>query len=93
MEREGSLITAVRLESGGEQRRVCRRVVIDGSDRGDLLPLAEAPFRWGWEPQEQWGEPSAPPCHRLENEPLLREQPVQSPTWVVMGQLLTTAIT
>jgi hypothetical protein len=63
------------------------QVVIDGSDRGDLLPLAEAPFRLGWEPQEQWGEPSAPSQERLNTEIFFREQPVQSPTWVVMGQL------
>ena len=87
VERQGSLITAVRLEAGGEQRCVSCRVVIDGSDRGDLLPLAQAPFRLGWEPQEQWGEPSAPSRQRLETEAFFREQPVQSPTWVVMGQL------
>ncbi|MBV2350814.1 FAD-dependent oxidoreductase [Synechococcus sp. HK05] len=87
VEREGSLITAVRVEVAGEQRRVRCEVVIDGSDRGDLLPLAEAPFRLGWEPQEQWGEPSAPSQERLNTEAFFREQPVQSPTWVVMGQL------
>lgn len=87
VEREGALITAVRIEMVGEQRRVRCQVVIDGSDRGDLLPLAEAPFRLGWEPQEQWGEPSAPSAARLNTEPFFREQPVQSPTWVVMGQL------
>ncbi|MBD1193626.1 FAD-dependent oxidoreductase [Vulcanococcus sp. Clear-D1] len=87
VERLGSLIAAVRLEIEGEQRRVRCRVVIDGSDRGDLLPLAEAPFRLGWEPQEQWDEPSAPSQHRLDSEAFFREQPVQSPTWVVMGQL------
>jgi len=87
VERDGSLITAVRLEVAGEQRRVRVQVVIDGSDRGDLLPLAEAPFRLGWEPQEQWGEPSAPSQQRLDSESFFREQPVQSPTWVVMGQL------
>ena len=87
VERQGSLIKAVRVEAGGEQRRVTCRVVIDGSDRGDLLPLAQAHFHLGWEPQEQWGEPSAPLLHRLETEAFFREQPVQSPTWVVMGQL------
>ena len=87
VERQGTLITAVRLHTGSEQRRVRCQVVIDGSDRGDLLPLAEAPFRFGWEPQEQWGEPSAPNQQRLECEAFFREQPVQSPTWVVMGQL------
>lgn len=87
VERQGALITAVRLEQGGEQRRVRCQVVIDGSDRGDLLPLAEAPFRLGWEPQEHWGEPSAPSRQRLESEAFFEQQPVQSPTWVVMGQL------
>ena len=87
VERQGSLITALRIEHRGEQRRVRCRVVIDGSDRGDLLPLADAPFRLGWEPQEQWGEPSAPDQERLATEPFFRDQPVQSPTWVVMGQL------
>ncbi|WP_415410578.1 FAD-dependent oxidoreductase [Synechococcus sp. A10-1-5-9] len=87
VEREGSLITAVRVEVEGEQRRVRCQVVIDGSDRGDLLPFAEAAFRLGWEAQEQWGEPSAPSQERLNSEAFFREQPVQSPTWVVMGQL------
>jgi hypothetical protein len=87
VERQGSLFTAVWMETGGEQRRVRCRVVIDGSRRGDLLPLAEAPFRLGWEPQEQWGEPSAPSQYRLDIEAFFREQPVQSPTWVVMAQL------
>ncbi|MEY3963738.1 MAG: hypothetical protein RLZZ106_993, partial [Cyanobacteriota bacterium] len=87
VERDGSLITAVRVETAGEQRRVRCQVVIDGSDRGDLLPLAEAPFRLGWEPQEQWGEPSAPSQERRDTEQFFHEQLVQSPTWVVMGQL------
>ncbi|QBE68994.1 hypothetical protein SynWH8101_1410 [Synechococcus sp. WH 8101] len=87
VERHGSLITAVRVEVDGEQRRLGCQVVIDGSDRGDLLPLAEAPFRFGWEPQEQWGEPSAPSAERIRTEAFFKEQPVQSPTWVVMGQL------
>ena len=87
VEREGARIKALRIELAGEQRRVRCQVVIDGSDRGDLLPLAGAPFRLGWEAQEQWGEPSAPSQKRLESEAFFREQPVQSPTWVVMGQL------
>ncbi|MEB3306833.1 MAG: FAD-dependent oxidoreductase [Cyanobacteriota bacterium] len=89
VEREGSLISAVKVELDGEQRRVRCRIVIDGSDRGDLLPLAQAPFRLGWEPRELWGEPSAPSQQRLASELFFQEQPVQSPTWVVMGQLRT----
>jgi len=87
VERQASLITAVRVEVEGEQRRVRCQVVIDGSDRGDLLPLAEVPFRLSWEPQEQWGEPSAPSQKRIDTEPFFRQQTMQSPTWVVMGQL------
>ena len=87
VERADSLITALRVEVDGEKRRVKCLVAIDGSDRGDLLPLADAPFRLGWEPREQWNEPSAPDRNRLSTDPFFRTQPVQSPTWVVMGQL------
>ena len=87
VERTDSLITALRLTVDGEKRTVKCRVAIDGSDRGDLLPLADAPFCLGWEPKEQWNEPSAPDRQRLSTDPFFRTQPVQSPTWVVMGQL------
>jgi hypothetical protein len=87
VERRGASITAVQLEQQEQLHRLRCRVVIDGSDRGDLLPLAEAPFRFGWEAQERWREPSAPAQQRLEHDPFFQEQPVQSPTWVVMGQL------
>jgi len=87
VDRSGSLITAVRVEHAGHQHRVRCRIAIDGSDRGDLLPLAAAPFRLGWEPTELWNEPSAPAQQRLQAEQFFVEQPVQSPTWVVMGQL------
>ncbi|MEN9861224.1 MAG: hypothetical protein RLZZ515_1706 [Cyanobacteriota bacterium] len=87
VEREGSLIASVQVDVGGEHRRVRCKVAIDGSDRGDLLPMAEVPFRLGWEPQEQWGEPSAPTSERIRSEAFFQDHPVQSPTWVVMGQL------
>ena len=87
VEREGSRIVAVRIDHPGGPQRVRCTVAIDGSDRGDLLPLAGAPFRFGWEAQEHWNEPSAPHQLRLNTEALFRDQPVQSPTWVVMGQL------
>ncbi|MEB3201492.1 MAG: FAD-dependent oxidoreductase [Synechococcus sp.] len=96
VERQGARISAVQVACGPEaeapRRRVACSLVIDGSDRGDLLPLAEAPFRLGWEPQEQWGEPSAPSRQRLETERFFQQQPVQSPTWVVMGQLAGAAM-
>ena len=66
---------------------VAAEVFIDGSDLGDLLAHSSAPFRWGWEAKELWDEPSAPEQSRLENETFFQRQPVQSPTWVVMGQL------
>ena len=87
VERQGATLKAVVVAVEGECRRVACQVAIDGSDRGDLLPLAEASFRFGWEAQELWGEPSAPSQQRLENEAFFQQQPVQSPTWVVMAQL------
>ena len=87
VERSGSAVQAVLIQLSGCVHRIGCDVVIDGSDRGDLLPLAEAPFRFGWEAQELWGEPSAPGEQRLKTEHFFLEQPVQSPTWVVMGQL------
>ncbi|MCP9916095.1 FAD-dependent oxidoreductase [Cyanobium sp. ATX 6F1] len=89
VQRQGARITALELDTPDGPRRVGLELVVDGSDRGDLLPLALAPFRLGWEPQEQWQEPSAPARARLESEPFFQQQPVQSPTWVVMGQLGT----
>ncbi len=85
--RQGARITALQLEHKGETQWLACKVVVDGSDRGDLLPLAEAPFRLGWEAQELWGEPSAPSQQRLQTEAFFKQQPVQSPTWVVIGQL------
>ena len=87
VERSGSSVQAVLIQRCGDVHRIGCDVLIDGSDRGDLLPLVDTPFRFGWEAQEQWDEPSAPKEERLQLEGFFREQPVQSPTWVVMGQL------
>jgi hypothetical protein len=87
VERSRSAVQAVLIQRAGGIHRIGCDVVIDGSDRGDLLPLADAPFRFGWEGQELWEEPSAPCEQRLKTESFFLEQPVQSPTWVVMGQL------
>lgn len=85
---QGERITAVTVVSGPAQasRRVEARIVIDGSDRGELIGRSGAPFRLGWEAQELWQEPSAPPEQRLKQEPFFQRQPVQSPTWVVLAQ-------
>lgn len=87
VERDGDRISAVTVAYRGVQRRLLPTVVIDGSDRGELYPLAGAPFRFGWEAREQWQEPSAPTAERLGNDPFFQRQPVQSPTWVCLGQL------
>ena len=92
VERHGSRITAVVVERAGQQVKLACDVVIDGSDRGDLLPLAEAPHRLGWEPQEQWNEPSAPAQESLDRDVFFKDQKVQSPTWVVIGQLRSDAL-
>ncbi|EDY37367.1 conserved hypothetical protein [Cyanobium sp. PCC 7001] len=62
-------------------------IVIDGSDRGELIALAGAGYRLGWEAKERWQEPSAPTAGAIATESFFTEQPVQSPTWVAMGQL------
>ena len=91
VERGGDRLEALRVERRIENRcehlRVRAEVVIDGSDLGDLLPLAEAPHRLGWEAHETWEEPSAPPRLALESEPFFQEQPVQSPTWVAIARM------
>ena len=86
VEQRGHRISALVVEQGGRLLRVEPELVIDGSDRGDLLAHG-IPHRLGWEPREPWDEPSAPPQNELERDPFFQRQPVQSPTWVVMGQL------
>jgi len=92
--RAGERILALQVERpqgrGADQHAIQdigAQVVIDGSDRGELIALAGAPFRLGWEPREQWQEPSAPEQSRLDREPFFQDQPIQSPTWVWLGQL------
>ncbi len=88
-------ITALQVgrhhDAGAADVLVHPRIVIDGSDRGDLIGCSGAGFRLGWESQEQWQEPSAPSQQRLEQDPFFKRQPVQSPTWVVLGQLTAAA--
>ena len=87
VERRGDRLTALVVHWRGEDWRLEPTIVVDGSDRGDLYPLAAVPHRLGWEAREIWGEPSAPPRAALEHDPFFARQPVQSPTWVVMAQL------
>ncbi len=56
------------------------KVILDGTELGDLLALADIPHRWGWEWQGEFDEPSAP----REANPMTEQYPVQSPTWVFL---------
>lgn len=87
VERRGARVHSVTVERAGNGLTVMPQLVIDGSDLGDLLGLGAADFRLGWESQDTWNEPSAPPQARLEREAFFQRQPVQSPTWVVFAQL------
>ena len=61
---------------------VTAKIIIDGTELGDLLALAEMPYRWGWELQSEWGELSAPMVFNS----LIKRYPVQAPTYVVIMQ-------
>jgi hypothetical protein len=61
---------------------VTAEITIDATELGDLLALAEIPYRWGWEWRSQWGEPSAP----IAPNELTTKYPVQAPTWVGLMQ-------
>jgi len=87
VERRGDRITGLEVQWKGAPWHLQPTIVVDGSDRGDLYPLADVPHRLGWEARETWGEPSAPLQKDLESQAIFQDQPVQSPTWVVMAQL------
>jgi len=87
VERSADRIASLKVERRGAITALTPKVVIDGSDLGDLMAAAAAPFRFGWEADSLWSEPSAPSAERLDQDPFFRQQPIQSPTWVVMGQL------
>ncbi|QLE56657.1 FAD-dependent oxidoreductase [Nostoc sp. TCL26-01] len=76
--RQGSCITGVRFADFTVQAKI----ILDGTELGDLLALAEIPYRWGWELQSEWGEASAP----SEFNQFTEKYPVQAPTWVVVMQ-------
>ncbi|RMH76161.1 MAG: FAD-dependent oxidoreductase [Cyanobacteria bacterium J007] len=74
--RDGDRPIAVRFDTV----LVRARIILDGTELGDLLPLAEIPYRWGWEWRDRWNEPSAP----VGPNALTRRYPVQAPTWVAV---------
>ncbi|MEH1827262.1 MAG: FAD-dependent oxidoreductase [Nostoc sp.] len=76
--RQGDSITGVRFADFA----VTAKVILDGTELGDLLALANIPYRWGWELQSEWGEPSAP----MTFNSLTQKYPVQAPTYVVIMQ-------
>ncbi|HEY9845041.1 MAG TPA: FAD-dependent oxidoreductase, partial [Candidatus Caenarcaniphilales bacterium] len=76
--KQGERVTGVRFENF----TIHAQLIIDATELGDLLALGEIPYRWGWELQSQWGEPSAP----VNYNQLTEQYPVQAPTWVVLLQ-------
>ncbi|MGL4379244.1 MAG: FAD-dependent oxidoreductase [Microcoleaceae cyanobacterium] len=62
--------------------RIYAKIIIDGTELGDLLELGEIPYYWGWELQEKWGEPSSP----IFPNQLTQNEPIQGMTWVVIMQ-------
>jgi hypothetical protein len=76
--RQGDLITGVRFADFA----VTAKIILDATELGDLLALADIPYRWGWELQSEWGEPSAPVTFNS----LTEKYPVQAPTYVVIMQ-------
>ncbi|MFN6464855.1 MAG: FAD-dependent oxidoreductase [Nostoc sp. DedVER02] len=76
--RQGDCITGVRFADFA----VTAKIILDGTELGDLLALADIPYRWGWELQSEWGEPSAP----VSFNSFTKKYPVQAPTHVVIMQ-------
>ncbi|MGL5081318.1 MAG: FAD-dependent oxidoreductase [Microcoleaceae cyanobacterium] len=76
--RQGDRITGVRFADF----TVDAQITLDATELGDILALGEVPYRWGWEFQSEWQEPSAPLCPN----DLTQRYPVQAPTWVALLQ-------
>lgn len=76
--KHGNRITGVRFAD----YLIQAQIILDGTELGDLLALAEVPHRWGWEFQAEFNEPSAP----VTENPLTQTYTVQSPTWVAILQ-------
>ncbi|PPS43954.1 FAD-dependent oxidoreductase [Chroococcidiopsis sp. TS-821] len=81
---QGGCITGVRFR----EFAVTAKITLDATELGDILALADVPYRWGWELQSEWNEPSAP----VKPNALTAQYPVQAPTWVVIMQDYSTDI-
>jgi hypothetical protein len=80
---EADRITGIRFHN----LTIFAKIILDGTELGDLLSLGDVPHRWGWELQSEWGEPSAP----IASNSLTQQYPIQAPTWVVVLQKFTQA--
>ncbi|MBD2460258.1 FAD-dependent oxidoreductase [Oscillatoria sp. FACHB-1407] len=78
IERQGDRLVAVHFNDV----TIRASIILDGTELGDVLALAEVPHRWGWEWHSQWQEPSAP----IAPTAMTEQYPVQAPTWVVVLQ-------
>ncbi|MDJ0745944.1 MAG: FAD-dependent oxidoreductase [Xenococcaceae cyanobacterium MO_167.B27] len=76
--KEGDRITGVNFSRNLQIKAV---ITIDGTELGDLLALADAPYRWGWESPTEFDEPSLAVVESDKQE-LINKYPVQAPTWV-----------
>ena len=72
--RQGNRVTGVRFAN----YRIYAQITLDGTELGDILALAEVPYRWGWEWQGEFNELSAP----VSANELTKRYSVQAPTWV-----------
>ncbi|HHP7243690.1 MAG TPA: FAD-dependent oxidoreductase, partial [Elainellaceae cyanobacterium] len=82
VEKQGDRLTGVRVSNSTSHITIRAQVILDGTELGDLLALADVPHRWGWEWHSEWHEPSAP----IAANELTQRYPVQAPTWVVILQ-------
>jgi FAD dependent oxidoreductase len=76
--RQGNSVTGVRFADF----TVKAQIILDGTELGEILEQAHVPYRWGWELQSEWEEPSAP----VDFNSLTQRYPVQAPTWVAIMQ-------
>lgn len=78
VKKQGDSVTAVRFSD----YLIEAKITLDATELGDVLALAEIPYRWGWEWQSLWQEPSAP----VHPSTLTQTYTVQAPTWVFVLQ-------
>ena len=77
-------------QDGSEDIRslaIAAQITIDATELGDLLEIAEVPYRWGWEAESEWQEPSLQAASQdFDLDALAKQYPVQAPTWVFLLQ-------